>query len=427
MDPVYFAHGYRAREAPFAAHFGSLMQRVGFIPSLDPPSNDVNAAKLERHLSYTNGGIAVIANRPEGPSPHILFEISMCLRARKPLLVFIEDTLPDNVVSSHILQKRYSARSYIREMREHMHSLEIFRTYVGDRPTPKYQGSMHQRSCVLLGGKVLEDKYCEKIKTLLIERGYRVILIGHDQENVIQPGGVHYEIGSANLAICCVDDKSPITNYLLGVVQEALVPTILITINESSPLNPEIPNEYQRRLIPNTYSEEGIEIIQRQIELFEEDFIELDKEGKAEKYAHALALTASPMGDYSQSTRAHIIQEVTMGDKYITSGQVGAVGPSSHAHDMSFTQMWNQTSKDIDLPTLAQELSILRQHLRTEAQTPEQDMAIGALANAEVAAKTGDGPMVLEWLTKAGKWAFDVATKIGTNVAIAALKVALGI
>ncbi len=427
MDPVYFAHGYKAREAPFAAHFGSLMQQIGFIPSLDPPSNDVNAAKLERHLSYTTGGIAVIANRPEGPSPHILFEISMCLRARKPLLVFIEDTLPDDVVPTHVLQKRYSARSYIQEIREHMHSLEIFRTYVGDRPTPKYQGSMHQRSCVFLGAKMLIKEYFEQIKILLSERGYRVISISSDQENVIQPGSVHYEIGNANLAISCVDDKSPITNYLLGVVQEALVPTILITLNESSPLNPKIPHQYQRKLIPNTYSEKGIEIIQHQIELFEEDFIELDKEGKAEKYAHELALRASPMGDYSQSTRAHIIQEVTMGDKYITSGQVGAVGPSSHAHDMSFTQIWTQTSKDIDLPTLAQELSILRQRLRTEAQTPEQDMAIGALANAEVAAKAGDGPKTLEWLSNAGKWAFDVATKIGTNVAIAALKTALGI
>ncbi|MFZ5448148.1 MAG: hypothetical protein ACOZFS_05870 [Thermodesulfobacteriota bacterium] len=427
MDPVYFAHGYRAREAPFAAHFGSLMQRVGFIPSLDPPSNDVNAAKLERHLSYTNGLIAVIANRPEGPSPHILFEISMCMRARKPLLVFIEDTLPDNLVSSHILQKRYSARSYIREIREHMHSLEIFRTYVGDRPTPRYQGNIHQRSCVLLGVKVLKEEYYDQIKTLLNERGYRIILIDFEQGSVVQPGNVHYEIASANLAICCVDDKNPITNYLLGVVQEALVPSILLTVNESSPLNPEIPNEYQRRLIPSTYSEEGIEIIRRQIELFEEDFIELDKEGKAEKYAQALAMTASPIGDYSQSMRTHIIQEVTMGDKYITSGQVGAVGPSSHAHDMSFTQVWNQTSKDIDLSTLAQELSILRQHLRAEAQTPEQDLAIGAVANAELAAKTGDGPKALEWLKKAGSWAFDAATRIGTDVAIAALKAALGI
>lgn len=76
MDPVYFAHGYREREAPFAAHFGSLMRSIGFLPSLDPPSDDVNAAKLERHLGYTTGGIAVISARPEGPSPHILFEIS---------------------------------------------------------------------------------------------------------------------------------------------------------------------------------------------------------------------------------------------------------------------------------------------------------------------------------------------------------------
>lgn len=36
------------------------------------------------------------------------------------------------------------------------------------------------------------------------------------------------------------------------------------------------------------------------------------------------------------------------------------------------------------------------------------------------------GPQAFEYLAKAGKWALDVATKIGTPVAIAALQKALG-
>lgn len=70
---------------------------------------------------------------------------------------------------------------------------------------------------------------------------------------------------------------------------------------------------------------------------------------------------------------------------------------------------------------------MLRKQLRTEAQTPEQDLSIGAVANAELSAKSGDGPKALEWLSKARKWSFDIASKIGTGVATSALKIALGI
>ncbi len=426
MDPVYFAHGYREREAPFAAHFGSLMQRGGFVASLDPPSDDVNAAKLERHLGYTTGGIAVLADRTGGPSPHILFEISMCLRARKPLLVFIEDSIPDNILPKRILRKRFSARSYIREIREHMHALEIFRTYVGQRPVPKYQAALQQRSCVLIGLEAMGDDYRKMIWDLIRERGYRPILIEASNKAVIQPGDIHFEISSSNLAICCIDDTAPISNYILGVVQDALVPTIILTTKNNSPLNQNVPVEYQRRAIPKKI-DEGLLITERQIELFEEDFVELDTEGTAEKYAELLTLSASPIGEYSHETRSHIVQEVTMGDKYITSGQVGAVGPSAHAHELNFTQVWNQSSAEIDIIALQEQLSRLREALRSEAQTPEQDVAVAAVANAELAAKNGDGPKAMEWLSKAGKWTFDVATKIGVGVAAAALKAALGI
>lgn len=427
MDPVYFAHGYREREAPLAAHFGSLMQQVSFVASLDPPSDDVNGAKLERHLGYTTGEIAVLANRAEGASQHILFEISMCLRARKPLLVFVEDSIPDGIIPNRILQKRFSARSYVRELREHIHTLEIFRTYVGERPAPKYQAAMQQRTCILIGLKVIGEDYLKAITGLIMEKGYRLILIDSDDKCVIQPGDIHFEIANASLALCYIDDKSPVSNYMLGVVQDALVPTIVITTRKNSPLNPNIPSEYQRRLIPAKKIDEGLHIIQHQISLFEEDFIELDKEGKAEKYAQQLALSSSPAGAYTHDMRTRIVQEVTMGDKYITSGQVGAVGPNAHAHDLNFTQIWKQTSSEIDLAALSQQLSRLREHLRTEAHQPEQDVAVAAVANAEVAAKNGDGPKTMEWLSKAGKWALDAATKIGVGVATAALKAALGV
>lgn len=427
MDPVYFSHGYREREAPFAAHFASLMQQVNFLPSLDPPSEDVNAAKLERHLGYTTGEIAVISNRDGGPSPHILYEVSMCLKARKPLLIFLEDSIPDGLVSDRILQFRFSARSFIREVREHLHAIKLFRSYVGNTPAPKYQVGVRQRSCVLIGLDKLRGVYQEGISEELKNRGYRLIHYTDQSNGIVQPGEIHFEIANCNLAVCCVDFESRLDGYLLGVVQDALVPTILFSSKRNSPLNKNIPNEYQRRWLDLKNNQRGIQVIKEQIDLFEEDFLELDKEGEANTYAHMLALSSSPTGEYTHDTRSQIIQEVTMGDKYVTKGQIGAVGPNAHVHDINFNQIWQQEGNSINLEKLAGELSQLREHLRGNVAQPEHDVAIGAIANAEVAALEGNGPETMSWLSKSGKWALDAATKIGVGVAMAAIKSSLGV
>jgi hypothetical protein len=113
-----------------------------------------------------------------------------------------------------------------------------------------------------------------------------------------------------------------------------------------------------------------------------------------------------------------------MGDQYKV-GQAGAVGPGAHAHHMRFQQIWQEGGGGLDLKVLAEELSQLRAALKQEPTSPEQDSAIGAVAAAEVAARKGDGPGAPERLADAGKWAFDVATKIGVGVATVALKTAL--
>lgn len=106
--------------------------------------------------------------------------------------------------------------------------------------------------------------------------------------------------------------------------------------------------------------------------------------------------------------------------------QAGAVGPHAHAHDMNFNQIWNQSSQEISLPTLANDLAILRAALKKEATEPEHDVAIGSVAAAEKAAKEGNGAKALEHLKAAGEWALKVATSIGVPVAIEALKKVLG-
>jgi hypothetical protein len=120
------------------------------------------------------------------------------------------------------------------------------------------------------------------------------------------------------------------------------------------------------------------------------------------------------------------IGEFHMGDKY-TAGQVGAQGPKAHAHDLTFNQIWMQVDDKINLSELAEELAELRLKLKKDAIEPEHDISIGAIASAESSAKKGNGPETLEFLSKAGTWALDVAIKIGVPVATEALKTASGL
>jgi hypothetical protein len=117
--------------------------------------------------------------------------------------------------------------------------------------------------------------------------------------------------------------------------------------------------------------------------------------------------------------------EVTMGDRYsIRDSQVGAVGPGATASDNTFVQQ--QAPAEIDLEALAAELARLRATLRERGTEAEQDLAVGEVAAAEVAAKQGDAEGALRHLKLAGQWALGVATEIGVPVATAALKSVLG-
>ncbi|MBV8265827.1 MAG: hypothetical protein JO252_05725 [Planctomycetaceae bacterium] len=108
---------------------------------------------------------------------------------------------------------------------------------------------------------------------------------------------------------------------------------------------------------------------------------------------------------------------------------VGAIGGDSNtlqARDINYQQLWNQAGSSIDLPTLAEELGRLRATMRREASEPEHDEALGAVASAEKAAKQSDGPRALEYLKAAGKWTLGIAEKIGTELAVAAMKKTMG-
>ena len=98
------------------------------------------------------------------------------------------------------------------------------------------------------------------------------------------------------------------------------------------------------------------------------------------------------------------------------------MGREAHAHNLQLLQIPGQ----IDLAALAGDLEKLKNHLKGEAETPEHFQVVADVAAAEKEAKAGNGPKMLEYLKKGGKWALDTATKIGTSVAAEVIKKTLG-
>lgn len=113
-----------------------------------------------------------------------------------------------------------------------------------------------------------------------------------------------------------------------------------------------------------------------------------------------------------------------MGDKY-QAGQAGAVGPNAQAHDLTLSQTWNRLEGTVDLNQLAEELAKLRQEMKKEAVEIEHDISVAAIGEAHLAAVAGDGSKTIEHLRSAGRWAFDVAVKIGIPLAVEVLKESL--
>jgi uncharacterized protein YjbI with pentapeptide repeats len=121
-------------------------------------------------------------------------------------------------------------------------------------------------------------------------------------------------------------------------------------------------------------------------------------------------------GDYmSRDIHARDVVGSTIGDNN-----------TLQARDINYQQLWNQAGSSIDLPALAEELGRLRATMRQEASEPEHDEELGAVASAEKAAKQSDGPRALEYLKAAGKWTLGIAEKIGTELAVAAMKKTMG-
>jgi hypothetical protein len=424
---VYLAHSYRSRDAMVNDYFARLIESEDLVPSLDPPSQSVNAAKLERHLGQSDAMIAILTERETGASPHILYEIALGIKSHKPLLVFVEDTLPPAIIPTRVLQRRFSYRSFLRNTREYKQSLAILRDYIGD-PPPSYQSLLTPRTCLVLGGSTLPGSSLEKIRDYIgRERRYETLASADLIAKLDEHPMAYDALRDIDLVIAfCSGTLDRRDGYLLGIAQGISKPSIILTAEPAFPSSGDVPEEYQPRILtPGAGVDELIKIISEELELYEEDFLDLQDTSSTDRYMQFL-IDLGGRGRYGTRTRAQSI-EIVMGDRYDIQGQAGAVGPNAHVHDVTFSQLWNQVSDKIDLPALADELERLRSALRAAAKTPDEDQIVADVGQAELAAKNGNGPDVMRYLRNAGKWAFGVATSIGAAVAAAVIKAAAGL
>jgi len=130
--------------------------------------------------------------------------------------------------------------------------------------------------------------------------------------------------------------------------------------------------------------------------------------------------------DESQRGGVSIVLEQNVGDTY-NIGQAAAAGRNATASHTTMQQVTSKLGQSVDLVSLADQLSQLRAAMRKEAVDPEHDNSVAAIGGAEKSARAGDTTNVVKYLGLAGKWALDAATKLGTDVAVEAIKQSMGL
>ena len=426
MHIIYWAHSYREEDAPVNRHFGVLIEQAErMIVNLDPPSKSVSEAKLQKNCRSSDGMVAVLTWRESGPSKYILFEIGLALRARMPVVVFIDDRLDSNILPARVLQQRFSHKTYFKQVREHTHALRILKSYMGDPPPIKYQSNYSQRTCGVVGLSAMEPQLQKKIADFIENRDYRVANL--EDINIDNPLIFDQDehLAILDVVIEYASTKSISTKYWTGAIHAASVPRILLTADPTYQFIEGVPPEFQPHVVESGKGLSVEESLTEEFNLFEQSFLSVQEPDAIERYVKMQVQAGALAGNYEASTRQLFIGAI-MGDQYNVSGQTGAIGPNAHAHDIAFNQVWSQLQNKVDLPKLANELVKLRETMQRNATEPEHTFAIGAVTAAEQSARQNNGPKVVEYLKIAGKWTYGLAEKIGVDLAVEALKEAIG-
>ena len=332
MQLIYYAHSYRPIDNTINEFFQELMVDEALTPSLDPQSDRLNAAKPERHLRSTDAMVVVFPQRDPAPSEYIRWEIGLGLRARRPQLVFVEDTLADDLVPQGVLQRRFSRRRLLREVRDHRAALRILKSYIGTEPPPTYHPTSLRRRCAVIGVSQLGRGPLKALLRYLEKCNYSPV--------VVKPGArlpdemaAEESVRRASMCVALVEGLTPAELYLLGAARASLTPTIPITLDAAYPYSKVTPKEYQPRLVPKGDTADLLRTVEQEIAIFEEDYLELKEEWQVHRYRSyrdALMRTRPSDGNYSheERQRAFIVIEKAEVDMSTNKVQVSnVVGP----------------------------------------------------------------------------------------------------
>lgn len=314
MQLIYYSHSYRPADDSINEFFQELMVDEQLTPSLDPKSDRLNAAKPERHLRSTDAMVSVIPWRDPAPSEYIRWEVGLGLRARRPQLVFVEDTLPDDLVPSGLLQRRFSRRRLLREVRDHRHAINVLKGYIGKDPPPNYQPTAARRRCVVIGGSRLSRAQLNALMALLESLRYSTVVLQRGQR---LPDDLQIEqtLQRAALCISLAEGLAASEYYLLGVARAALTPTILLTQDPGHAYHPVIPREYQARFVANGDVDGLLRTITTEADVFEEDYLELTEDKQIKRYKQFQeSLLRSQRDGYSQEARRQVFNFMGSGD-----------------------------------------------------------------------------------------------------------------
>jgi len=102
--------------------------------------------------------------------------------------------------------------------------------------------------------------------------------------------------------------------------------------------------------------------------------------------------------------------------KYQNQGNVGAMGDNARSDSNVFVQ--SNPAVEVDLAELTKQLAAVRAEMRkiADPDDAQHDAEIGAIAQAQIAAQSGDKSKALEFLKGAGKWTLDVAKSVAAGL-----------
>lgn len=442
MQLIYYAHSYRPIDNPLNEFFQELMVDEALTPSLDPQSDRLNAGKPERHLRSTDAMVVVLPQRDPGPSEYIRWEIGLGLRARRPQLVFVEDTLADDLVPPGILQRRFSRRRLLREVRDHRNAVRMLKNYIGTDPPPTYQPTSLRRRCAVIGATCFGTEAMGALLGLLESRSYSPVIVARGRR---LPDETAAEESVRRVAACVavVEGLSPAEIYLLGAARASLTPTIALTLDAGYPYSAVTPREYQPRFVKRGDAADLVRVVNQELTIFEEDYLELNEESQVHRYRSyrdAVMRTERSEGHYSHEEKRQAFvfmgnAEVDMStNKVQVSGVVGPVNIQSRLENVTQTvkqvQGWPE-GKSEELAQLMAELTKgLNEVVAARREDAERVAKTAELVVAEaIKAKPDSGFLTIttEGLKKAAEAVADIApTVLKVAAKIAAFVVGLG-